>query len=301
MALKDQLGKMIGPLPMGAWLAIVAGGLGFAYYYRNQTAAPADPTAMDNTATDSGAGIPAGYTLDTTGTSGTSTAPADNDAWATGAVQWLAAHAYDPLVASSAVSKYLTGESLTAQEAAMIRTVIAQYGGPPSVPTTPTPKTTASKPVFTKINTTLPLGTYYTTGTANARDKYGKITGIKKNEGTPITVRAWGTINGVVYAQSVTYYYAQSILSHTSPKAAKPKPKPKPPHTTVHKPAPKPQQPKAPAKPKVRTYTVRHGDSLSKIAQRYHIRWQSIYRANTNKIKNPNLIQPGWVLVIPNS
>jgi len=50
------------------------------------------------------------------------------------------------------------------------------------------------------------------------------------------------------------------------------------------------------------SYTVVSGDSLSKIAKRFYgnaNRWQEIYEANKSKIKNPDLIQPGQVLVIP--
>jgi nucleoid-associated protein YgaU len=46
-------------------------------------------------------------------------------------------------------------------------------------------------------------------------------------------------------------------------------------------------------------YEVVSGDSLSKIGQRYGIRWQDIYEANRDKIKDPDLIQPGWRLKIP--
>lgn len=46
-------------------------------------------------------------------------------------------------------------------------------------------------------------------------------------------------------------------------------------------------------------YTVVSGDSLSKIGQKYGIPWKQIYEANRDKIKNPDLIQPGWKLKIP--
>jgi len=46
-------------------------------------------------------------------------------------------------------------------------------------------------------------------------------------------------------------------------------------------------------------YTVVSGDSLSKIGQRYGVSWQKIYEANRDRIKNPDLIQPGWKLKIP--
>ncbi len=51
-------------------------------------------------------------------------------------------------------------------------------------------------------------------------------------------------------------------------------------------------------------YTVKKGDFLSKIAEYKFIygtykAWPRIYRANLDKIKNPNLIYPGEVLKIP--
>ncbi len=51
-------------------------------------------------------------------------------------------------------------------------------------------------------------------------------------------------------------------------------------------------------------YTVQKGDYLAKIAAMRYIynnakAWPRIYRANRDKIKNPNLIYPGWVLKIP--
>lgn len=51
-------------------------------------------------------------------------------------------------------------------------------------------------------------------------------------------------------------------------------------------------------------YTVVKGDCLWKIAKKFYgdgNRWTEIYNANTDKIKNPNLIYPGQVLFIPNA
>lgn len=51
-----------------------------------------------------------------------------------------------------------------------------------------------------------------------------------------------------------------------------------------------------------RTYTVVAGDSLSKIAKREYgdaSKWQKIYDANRDQIKNPDLIHPGQVLNLP--
>lgn len=48
------------------------------------------------------------------------------------------------------------------------------------------------------------------------------------------------------------------------------------------------------------TYTVKSGDSLSKIAGNYDgITWQEIFQANKDQISDPDLIHPGQVLKIP--
>jgi nucleoid-associated protein YgaU len=46
-------------------------------------------------------------------------------------------------------------------------------------------------------------------------------------------------------------------------------------------------------------YTVAAGDNLTKIGKKYGLGWKEIYEANTDVIKNPDLIQPGWKLKIP--
>ncbi len=48
-----------------------------------------------------------------------------------------------------------------------------------------------------------------------------------------------------------------------------------------------------------KTYTVIKGDSLSKIGNKIGIPWQVIYNHNTDLIKDPNLIQVGWKLKVP--
>ncbi|KKL51165.1 hypothetical protein LCGC14_2298240 [marine sediment metagenome] len=56
-------------------------------------------------------------------------------------------------------------------------------------------------------------------------------------------------------------------------------------------------------KPEPRTYTVKGGDNLWKIASRFYgdgRQWQRIYDANVDVIgPDPDLIQPGQVLMIP--
>lgn len=51
-----------------------------------------------------------------------------------------------------------------------------------------------------------------------------------------------------------------------------------------------------------RVYVVQGGDSLSKIAKKFYgdaNTWKRIFDANRDVVKNPDLIQPGWKLRIP--
>ena len=53
------------------------------------------------------------------------------------------------------------------------------------------------------------------------------------------------------------------------------------------------------AKSAVTEYEVVSGDNLSKIGKKYGVTWQEIYESNRDRIKNPDLIQPGWRVKIP--
>lgn len=51
-----------------------------------------------------------------------------------------------------------------------------------------------------------------------------------------------------------------------------------------------------------KTYTVKSGDTLSKIAKEHYgdaNRYMEIFNANRDKLSDPNKIQPGQELVIP--
>jgi nucleoid-associated protein YgaU len=52
----------------------------------------------------------------------------------------------------------------------------------------------------------------------------------------------------------------------------------------------------------LRIYTVKSGDSLSKIAKHEYgdaSKWRRIYEANKDVVENPDLIYPGQTLTIP--
>ncbi len=58
----------------------------------------------------------------------------------------------------------------------------------------------------------------------------------------------------------------------------------------------------APSAEPAKTYTVKPGDSLSKIAKSVYgdaQQWRKIHEANRDIIDNPDLIYPGQVLKLP--
>jgi LysM repeat protein len=229
-----DLSKKIGPLPLGAWIASVGGGLALLAYHKRQAAAAAPAVAMNDTSVPTGVadGSVGGWTATSPadGVTGVGTVPASdlapatttNEDWSVRAINGLIADGYPAAVADSAIRKYMDGGTkMGAQEFALVNIALAKYGSPP-IPLPP--------PLFGPPTAPKPV-----------------VPG--KDKGKPVTI-----------------------------------PKPK----TVSKPA-------------ARHYTVKPGDTLSRIGAHYGISWQSIYNANKSTIKNPNLIHPGQSLVIPAS
>lgn len=250
MATPD-MGKMYGPLPLGAWLAVVAGGLGIALYTRRDNSTYVaeefiDTSGMPGVGTG-GSGI--GWTPvgppSTPPDDAVQGPPETNDEWARRAINYLIAANYDPATSDSAIRKYIGGESLSASEFALVNVALGKMGSPP-IPLPP--------PLF-----------------------------------APPTIPQ-------------------------PPKNVDPRPKPDPVKPKPADPKPKPADPKPtpkPVKPSFKYHTVRPGDTLWGISKRYYGKhdWQRIYNANRKgtvradkkpgMISNPNLIYPGWSLLIP--
>jgi nucleoid-associated protein YgaU len=57
-----------------------------------------------------------------------------------------------------------------------------------------------------------------------------------------------------------------------------------------------------PTKPGTQEYTVKLGDTLGKLAERFYnstYKWDKIYEANRDTVKNPHYIYVGQKLIIP--
>jgi nucleoid-associated protein YgaU len=80
--------------------------------------------------------------------------------------------------------------------------------------------------------------------------------------------------------------------------------KAKPTAKQVPSPVEKPQLPKAAStvKPAAEEYIIKQGDTLSKLAERFYNsvnKWEKIYEANRDSVKNPHYIFIGQKIVIP--
>lgn len=133
-----NLSKMIGPLPLGAWLAVVGGGLGLALYTRNQNkAAPiTDPDQMpEDTGTTPGVGVGgSGQWTDVSppaNGSGDTGSAATNEEWGRTAINKLIAQGYPPAQVNSGIAKFLEEQQVTAQELAIVSVALKQNGSPP--------------------------------------------------------------------------------------------------------------------------------------------------------------------------
>lgn len=107
-----DLGKQVGPLPLGAWVAVVGAGLGIAVYTRRQSAAGAEPQVVEDTSGVPGVGTGVnGMWTDVTPVPppNTPTVYTDNDSWGRAAIDRLVADGYSPAQVYSAITKALAG------------------------------------------------------------------------------------------------------------------------------------------------------------------------------------------------
>jgi nucleoid-associated protein YgaU len=162
MATPD-LGKMVGPLPLGAWVAVVGGGLGFALYSRRQAASdvPVDSTMVpEDTSGTPGVGTGgSGQWVNVDPPSGgtsVGSAPDTNEEWGRQAVNYLIAQGYSPSVADSGIRKYLGMDAMSAQEYSLVNEALRKMGSPPQILPPPifAPPTI---PVVTPPKTTPPV------------------------------------------------------------------------------------------------------------------------------------------------
>lgn len=110
---------------------------------------------------------------------------------------------------------------------------------------------------------------------------------------------------GISFGRKVEQDWATPVRTPKQPKPVKPVQPTEPTKVEVPPPPPPPPSPPPPPPPpQERWYTVKPGDTLSKIAGYPDIygdpsKWPLIYKANLDRIKDPNVLWPGTKLRIP--
>lgn len=187
--LKKALGRKIGPLPAGVWIAIAV--VVFYYVSKRQKASaggsgdqtdsagntgPIDPKTgyVYGSAEDAAAlgQASSGLGTDTDSGSGGSTVSgqyADNNAWAVAAINYLVSIGVDATSANAAVTQFLASQTLTATQQGEINLVIQRLGAPPSPPEPGgSPPPIVTPPSSTTYATNPPTGFTTTSVTANS-------------------------------------------------------------------------------------------------------------------------------------
>lgn len=140
MAISDTLKQKAGPLPVWAWgvivgVIVVAG----MYWYSSKSASNGsvtdDSELLAYPDLDGGSGDGSGSNTGTVVTGGTGSSGAQEFtsslAWMTYAVAALIKDGFSPLAVQSALSKYLSGDTLSASEQQIVNIAITRYGMPP--------------------------------------------------------------------------------------------------------------------------------------------------------------------------
>ncbi len=137
-----DLGKQVGPLPLGAWIVVVGGGLGIAWYTKRSGGAES-PQIDTSGQPGVGDGSVGGWVPQSpvTGTQGVQNTPTTNEEWAYQAkLQLTAMGSYPATVVSSAIDKYINGQTLSIQEYAIVGIALAKVGPlPQALSITPDP------------------------------------------------------------------------------------------------------------------------------------------------------------------
>jgi hypothetical protein len=143
-AVPNALARKVGPLPVGAWVAVAAGGIAAALFLNKRTPAAIEvqdaDAGLDNTMPGAGnlsVGAAASNPTSTSPLGGGYPMPTTNEEWAQAVMRALIAKGYEPTVIDDAVGKYLSGGTLTIRERAIISLALIAAGGPPVPPPPP--------------------------------------------------------------------------------------------------------------------------------------------------------------------
>lgn len=128
-------GHQVGPFPAGVWIAVVAVGVGVGVVWRMRRGKVTVSSTTDATPT---VVMPAGTSAPSGAVAGApalaapeATGPQTNGQWLARALERLVAEGQDPGITQAGLSKFLRGDPLTPQEAAIVKLAIRYFGAPP--------------------------------------------------------------------------------------------------------------------------------------------------------------------------
>lgn len=148
-----DLSKKVGPLPLGAWGAVVAGGL-FIGYMINKNMVNASDEPEETQYAENGVGAGGSQLIYTPPVAAPPEDEAEltNEVWGERAANYLTSLGYDAYNAEQAIRKYLSALALTATEKLMVNAAIVHFGVPPEpLPPTEEPPPTTPPPAAIKI------------------------------------------------------------------------------------------------------------------------------------------------------
>lgn len=319
-----DLGKKIGPLPLGLWLLVVAAGLTVGYFINRNAGKKAEENPFDpnsDVGTGGGTFLPIAPPTEQEGDA----VPQNNQSWGNKAITWLIAQNVDSVVANNAITKFLTGQTLSIQEKAAVAMALTKFGPPPEGVSNPPDDPKPAKPANLVVTGKTSNRVLMVWSPSLGADYYEVTWNTQFGNGGPVQ-----TPNPTIASGPHDGRYNHTFFVRAINEFGKSEPAqinvtkwdfsvPKPPGTPPPKPPPpKPGPGPAPA-PGKRQHTVAKGDTLWRISQRYYGRgtkWVQIYNANAGTIeararaagkkssRGPNgtvgwWIYPGTVLIIP--
>lgn len=298
--IKGALSRKIGPLPAVAWIAIAV--VVFYYVSKRQKGSASSGDQTDSAGNTGQIDPKTGYVYgsaedaaalgqassglgtDTdTGTGGSTVSGqyADNNAWAVAAINYLVSIGIDATSANTAITQFLSSQTLTTQQQGEVNLAIQQLGAPPSPPepggspppvvTPPSSSTYAANPptgftTTSATSTTVGLKWNAAVNAASYTVRWGTYptamagsTTVSTTAATATGLKAGTLYHFSVQANPAKTGAASATLTKTTPKATSTAPAPA--HDAAHS-----GGSKAPA-----AHTVTHdGESYSSIAQQYH-------------------------------
>jgi len=210
-----DLGKQVGPLPLGAWVVVVAGGLGIALYTRRQAAVPTQ--IVDDTSGDPGVGTGAvgGFVPTSPNPVAPVATPTTNEEWGVMVTNGLIAKNYPPTTVDSMVRKYLAGitSTMSPAEFALLSVALAQFGSPPQVlppddsPPSSTPPPVVTPPPATKGGLRYTVQIHDLGAAESARGLIQRFSS-RSASATQIQVALGRTVGDARNARYLSYYFS---------------------------------------------------------------------------------------------